>query len=443
MTKQTKQFGITVKEARDDGGRIAINTLSVDRDRDRVMPSGALIQSYMSNPVVQWGHNYREPWSTIGRTNELIIDAKEIVADFTLRPAANEQDPQNIIRLLWSGGWVNAASVGFRANREMMEENDHGGWDFLEWELLEWSLVPIPANQDALRRAVKAFDERADVVDSVIEVACAVCGEAYGCTRALSALVLTGDVPRLCPDCAERAPVVMQAYAQGAPSVLVTDSGISIALSDPAQIRHLIHTGPDGVESKVVVPYKDYGTSRDDWEAPSLDDFTDEQMADLDDDERERIAEHYTWSATMPPETFGDLKLPHHAPQVDGVGPAVWEGVYNAMAALMGAMGGVDVPEDDEAAIYDHLVTHYEQFDEDPPEMEAYDENALRELFPDVMARGMQQGPGADADTKSDSDDDTDKEPGPASEDADDELPPEVLKGLEEAIGLVGDLLQG
>ena len=196
-----KQFSIQVKEAREDGGVIAINTISVDRDKDRVLPIGAQIGDYMKNPVVQWGHNYSDPWSTIGRTNSLDIGSKEIVADFTLRPAANENDPQNVVRLLWSGGWVNAASVGFVSSREDMEENEYGGFDFLQWQLLEWSLVPIPANQDALRRMVKAFGDEPEGAAEVIELECLACGEPYQWSRTLAALVLSGKVPQVCANC--------------------------------------------------------------------------------------------------------------------------------------------------------------------------------------------------------------------------------------------------
>ena len=65
-------------------------------------------------------------------------------------------DPQNIIRLLWEGGWVRSASIGF--NPIAWRDNDHGGKDFTEWELLEWSLCPIGANQEALRLAAKALE---------------------------------------------------------------------------------------------------------------------------------------------------------------------------------------------------------------------------------------------------------------------------------------------
>lgn len=152
-------------EAAEHGGKIRINTASIDRDRDRVFPDGAQIGNYMKNPVVQWGHNYFDPWATIGKTTVLDLTPEFIDATFELRPPANEADPQNIVLLLWAGGWVRTASIGFSPWGEPDgqalgfhgRENEFGGLDFMKWELLEWSLVPIPANQDALRLAAKAL----------------------------------------------------------------------------------------------------------------------------------------------------------------------------------------------------------------------------------------------------------------------------------------------
>jgi hypothetical protein len=66
-------------------------------------------------------------------------------------------------------------------------------------------------------------------------------------------------------------------------------------------------------------------------------------------------------------EEFGGYKLPHHD-IIDGSLKTVWRGVVAAMAALKGARGGVDIPEDEKKAAYNHLATHYEQFDEEAPE---------------------------------------------------------------------------
>jgi hypothetical protein len=123
-------------------------------------------------------------------------------------------------------------------------------------------------------------------------------------------------------------------------------------------------------EEKGALPYRDYGISDEGtaWSAPTLTSFTDLAWDDLDAAEKRRIMAHFAWSANVPPDTFGDLKLPHHAPAKSGVGPAVWGGVRAAMAALLGARGGVDIPANDRRGVYEHLLGHYRQFEKEPPE---------------------------------------------------------------------------
>jgi HK97 family phage prohead protease len=195
-----KTFEIKVLSGSDKGGRILINTGSVDRDRDRVMPSGMKVENYTRNPVVQWGHNYRDPWATVGKTTKLDVTPDGIVAEFELRPAANDQDPQNIVRLLWEGGWVRTASIGFIPTQG--KQNAEGGMDFSEWELLEWSLVPIPANQDALRLAVKGFNEEISAIQSaeaateaLVKMADGFPLEARGDNRPTASQILANDTP--------------------------------------------------------------------------------------------------------------------------------------------------------------------------------------------------------------------------------------------------------
>lgn len=63
------------------------------------------------------------------------------------------------------------------------------------------------------------------------------------------------------------------------------------------------------------------------------------------------------------PAAKSSYKLPHHTAS----GECVYRGVVAAMAALMGARGGVDIPDEDVQGVYDHLAAHYAEFDEDPP----------------------------------------------------------------------------
>jgi HK97 family phage prohead protease len=136
-------------------GRIRITTPSLDRDRDRVLPMGGQLEAYMKNPVVQWGHAYAEPWQTIGKTTALEVSPSGIDATFELREPANESDPQHIVLALWEQQLINTASIGFQPLTAT--PNDAGGVDFTSWELYEFSLVPIPANRDAVRLAFDAY----------------------------------------------------------------------------------------------------------------------------------------------------------------------------------------------------------------------------------------------------------------------------------------------
>lgn len=122
------------------------------------------------------------------------------------------------------------------------------------------------------------------------------------------------------------------------------------------------------VASKAAVPFKDTGAADEDtaWSAPTLGDFTEDAWGDLSDAEKRRIASHYAWAAAMPPENFGDLKLPHHQPGMSGVGPAVWRGVASAMGRLL--QSGTQIPDSDRRGVYNHLSKHYAQWDKEVPD---------------------------------------------------------------------------
>jgi len=94
----------------------------------------------------------------------------------------------------------------------------------------------------------------------------------------------------------------------------------------------------------------------------------------------------FAWYDENDLENFGSYKLPHHE-VIDGTLYVVWRGVAAALAALMGARGGVDIPRDDRRAVYQHLARHYEQFEKEPPSFEALE--SLRDRINTAEERGL------------------------------------------------------
>lgn len=78
-----------------------------------------------------------------------------------------------------------------------------------------------------------------------------------------------------------------------------------------------------------------------------------------------RYRRAFVWYDADNPENFGSYKLPI-ADVIDGQLRAVPRAIFAAAAAVQGARGGVDVPEDDLPAIRRHLARYYEKLSETP-----------------------------------------------------------------------------
>jgi HK97 family phage prohead protease len=158
-----KEFTVT----KDPDGWWVASTPALDRDKDHVMPFGLELERYRANPVLMWGHNYRDPWALIGRAAQVQATDADLRIQPEWREPANESDPMHVIRSLIDSGLVRALSIGF--NPLEYADNEHGGRDYQRAEILEISVVPIPANQEALRLAAKALtvdDTTGDTTDA-------------------------------------------------------------------------------------------------------------------------------------------------------------------------------------------------------------------------------------------------------------------------------------
>lgn len=127
--------------------------------------------------------------------------------------------------------------------------------------------------------------------------------------------------------------------------------------------------GDSEMETKGVIPYKETPKAPEDypWDGPK-------EVKEVDVEDLKVMC---AWYDSENPDVKSSYKLPHHRAKDHYV---VWRGVATAMAALLGARGGVNIPEKDKKGVYNHLAKHYKQFDREPPELKEYTELELKGL---------------------------------------------------------------
>lgn len=141
--------------------RFIISTGDVDRDRDTINPEGWELERFQENPVVLFGHNYRQP--PIARALKVWVEDGKLMADAQFADAETYQFADTIYRL-YKGKFMRATSVGFMPKKWAFSEDEDRpiGIDFEEQELLEFSAVPVPSNPHALEQAkAKGIDAAA------------------------------------------------------------------------------------------------------------------------------------------------------------------------------------------------------------------------------------------------------------------------------------------
>lgn len=151
--------------------RAVFSTSDEDRHGEKVAQDGWVLDSFMKNPVILFGHNHGQP--PVGKVIDLgfeYVDGKKALVG-TVKFAVEEYEFAGTIYRLYKGEYMRAFSVGF-INKES-EVDDDGMVTLTVNELYEISAVPVPANAEALavaksqgvdvksyNKAVKELDER-------------------------------------------------------------------------------------------------------------------------------------------------------------------------------------------------------------------------------------------------------------------------------------------
>jgi HK97 family phage prohead protease len=119
---------------------------SVDRMGDTINPNGWRLDAFRKNPVVLFAHDSTS--LPVGRAVDVHPDGTRLVASIKFAQTAMGRSVAGLVR----GGYLGATSVGFVPLEYAFskDQNRKGGIDFASTELLEISVVPVPANANAL-----------------------------------------------------------------------------------------------------------------------------------------------------------------------------------------------------------------------------------------------------------------------------------------------------
>jgi len=153
LLRKPAKSGLTLTANGDRQFGFIFSDGSVDRHGDTVSPKGWSLDNFTKGggPLL-WAHQYDTP--PLGKVTGVSTagDALKGTVQFTPEGMSDFND---MIYKMVSGGFLSATSVGFSPTDYTFNE-ERGGIDFLAQELMEVSVVPVPANPNALIEARSA-----------------------------------------------------------------------------------------------------------------------------------------------------------------------------------------------------------------------------------------------------------------------------------------------
>lgn len=138
-----------------------ITTPSVDREGDTIKTSGWQLKNYRRNPVVLFAHDSRS--LPVAQAPKVRREGDSLTSRETQFTNQEENPFGFMVFRLIVGKFLRATSVGFLPTEWQRAEDEDRKWgiDFLKQELLEFSVVPVPANPEAL--VMNALDAGIDM----------------------------------------------------------------------------------------------------------------------------------------------------------------------------------------------------------------------------------------------------------------------------------------
>jgi len=381
-----------------------VSTADRDRDGEIVDPKGIQLDGYLKNPVLLWAHRYMDP--PIGRAMWVKRKKEGLVAKFEF---FSKSQFANEIYQLYREGFLKAFSIGANENALVIEAYRKGLIQSVQLKKdLELEEIEI---EDKEEEIIIDADIKPETTENYHRIPVDDPGKHKGHKiRTITISAKKGIKALYCVDCKkiitylfdkdkwtmeearrwvdehkgilsryeekinrsekmEEKTIVEidEIYQELDIDELDETQDEEIRLEDEFEIEDL------ELEEKGVIPYKDLGKLPEDtpWNGPA--EVREAEVSDL------KLM--CAWYDSEKPDIKQSYKLPHHKAKGH---KAVWRGVAAAMAALLGARGGVNIPDADRKGVYNHLAKHYKQFDKEVPEFREYTETELKAMFPEL-----------------------------------------------------------
>jgi len=358
----------SVQEAKGIVDAVVGSSAVLDRMGDSINQSGWELKTYKkTNPVILWGHNQKEERPPIGKALKTWVTEKgEKTSKLMFKVQFDLQDKfaSEIFRKV-KDGFINTVSVGFRPLEwELLDEdNPFSGRKYIKQELLELSFVPVPANPEAVIALKGMKDKRFDPVELK---------ELY--PEVKKKKVVKKKAKKVVKKVVKKEVKKVDKKEKTVKKVVKKTIKKKVKKVVKKELKKVVKKLKK-IISKRVLPYKDLDTLPEStpWDGPG--EIKKAWFKDL------KLM--CTWHDNEKSDKKSSYKLPHHMAEGH---KAVWRGVATSMASLLGASGGVDIPEADRRGIYNHLKKHYKAFGKDVPNFKFIEEQVLASFDEEIHA---------------------------------------------------------
>lgn len=374
-----------------------------DRDGDIITVKGWKLENYLKNPVFLWAHDYRSV--PLAAAQKVIRRRNPARMDFTIKfPTEGLYPFADMIFQLYGEKIINASSVGFIPFEwEPLEKDDAReqlysiGRRYLKQELLELSGCAVPSNPEALQNAVKGKgysiyheyleigkgapepENKEDIIGELEEIKSkgVEIEEETAVTVQVPEKLETGEKSYTCEciQCGYQMETTKHCKDITCPQC----EGTMRRVERPGPGQATVSTEDEKAIGGAKDLPLDSGVS---WDATVAEKRV-RKWAGGDEIDWKKYRKAFVWYDSKNPEKLGSYKL-LFADVIGGTLKAKWGGVMRAMGAVLGARGGVDIPEADRKKAYNFLKAYYKKFDKPVPEYHFYtagDEKFWEDLF--------------------------------------------------------------